>query len=151
MMTEQAHKESEKQPKHYSQNEYFGLREMLYKDGEQGGCQANATYMASQDQTTILAIHNIDFRKVMSKYMIGKLMKQLDVNSQQLDLAKYRDPMSAESPSLILNQSGNFGGILVKDYFDSPIRNKGNSVMLKREDFNEMKNKNQLIKHTKTV
>lgn len=128
---------------------------MLYKDGEQGGCQANATYMANQDQTTILAIHNIDFKKVMSKYMIGKLMKQLDVNSQQLDLAKYRDPVSAEnshqSPSLVQNQSANYGSILVRDYFDGPIRNKGSSVILKREAFNEMKNKNQLIKHTKTV
>lgn len=48
-MMEQSSKECEKSGNRFVQNEYFGLREMLYKDGEQGGCQANATYMATQD------------------------------------------------------------------------------------------------------
>ena len=60
-----------------NQNEFFGLREMLYDKGN--SCQSNFTYTSKNSK--IMAIHVKDFLHIFPKAELEKIMEQLNVNS----------------------------------------------------------------------
>lgn len=58
--------------KYLNQNELFGLREMLYDNGN--SCQANYTYLTSKS-AKIMAIHKKDFYEVFPQNELEKLIE----------------------------------------------------------------------------